>query len=202
MKTLTAVILLFVLYINLTAGTSGKFSCLNNNDSSQVESATHDKQSSGKSTGNKFISDFQLNAFYITNKYEYLEIQFNIVPMFNKYLIIQIGTTFGTGETDKTSISSQNIEYTVSSYLFGLGGLIHFKNQEFMLLFNYAEKDYVINLESGSKFNRSADYFALYDNIGIGKFRFLAGVKYFIKNIPVQGKEEKWAASIGFGFKF
>lgn len=80
--------------------------------------------------------------------------------------------------------------------------MIHFINQEFILLFNYAEKSYNTNQGPYSKFDRAANYLTLYDNIGSKRVRFLIGVRYYIKNMAIKGKEEKWAVNIGFGLNF
>ena len=171
-------------------------------DSSQITIEDRGPDSYDRSKKDKFVLDFQVNALYLSARYEFLEIQFNFVPHFSKNMILQIGTTYGVYETYRVALNIDNHKHSVYSYSFGAGSLFHFLNQEFILLLNYADKSYITNQASYSKLNRATNYLSLYNNIGSKKLRFIAGVRYYIKNIAIKGKEEKWAVNLGLGLNF
>jgi hypothetical protein len=199
MKFLIISILFCAVFISAPAQDAGLYSY---GDSSHITNEDRSPDPYNRNSKDKFVLDFQVNALYLSARYEFLEIQFNLVPHFSKNMILQIASTYGIYETDRVAFNVDNYKHSVYSYSFGAGSIFHFLKQEFILLLNYADKSYITNQASSSKLNSATYYLSFYDNLGSKKVRFLTGVRYYLKNIAIRGKEEKWAINLGIGLNF
>lgn len=159
-----------------------------------------------KISANKFWSHFRFNTLFLFNRYEYFDLQINIVPKYFDEFVFQLGSTFGWYKPKKIYYSNDvgyyKKEYNVNSYHIGIGRSITLGKQSFLIMINYAEKDYQSSMDSNSEANKRIAYMSLYDVFGKRKLNFIIGLSYYFDNITVKNKKQKFSANIGIGFTF